>query len=126
MKDAVAALRKDDDVVPSLLAELTAPALPADGLAPDFLLLTWQPVGGCQGEQQQGEQDVDAYRPPGFLRGMLQIPLRLGFFDTAILDQTAVIIVVERLQGLVHRGIGQEDRFTRRAIRMSVPLTDNH
>src|SRR5262245_36734331 len=126
MKDAVEALCKDNDLVPSLLEELTAPALPADGLAPGFLLLTLPPVGGCQGEQQHGEQDVDAYRPPGFLRGMLQIPRLLGFLDPAILDQTAVIIVVERLQGLVHRGIGQEDRFTRRAIRMPVPLTDNH
>ncbi len=44
MKDAVAGLRKDNDLVPGLLEEMASPALPADGLSSIFLLLTWPPM----------------------------------------------------------------------------------
>ena len=54
--------------------------------------------------------------PRGFLGRMAQVPLLLGFLDTAVLDETAVIIVIKGLQGLLHRGIGQEHRFAPRAI----------
>jgi hypothetical protein len=115
MKNAVAVLRKNDHVVPGLLQELTVLAVLADGVSPAFLWLTLPPIGGRQGEQQPGEQDTDPHCPGGFLGWMLQPPLRLALLASAVLDETAVIIGIERLQGLVHRGIGQEDGFARRA-----------
>ena len=118
MKDGIVVLGKDDDLIPGLFQELAAPALPADRLFPHSVLLTLQPVRRRQGEHEQGEQHVHAHRPRRFLGRMLQAPLLLTLFATTILDETAVI-VVERPQRLVHRGIGQEDRSTRRATRES-------
>ena len=43
-----------------------------------------------------------------------------------MLDQTAVIVVVERLQGLLHGGLGQEDGFPPWAIRAPVPRAHYH
>ena len=47
------------------------------GSFPGVVLLTLQPVRRRQGEHQQGEQDVHAHRPRGFLGRMLQTPLLL-------------------------------------------------
>jgi hypothetical protein len=121
MKDAIAALSKHDDQVPALLLELTSPALPADGLSPTLLLLALQPVRRRQGEHQQGEQDVDTHCPGGFLGGMLQAPLLFTLFDTAVLDQTTVVIVIERLQRFCNRGIRQEDGFAPGSIVPIIP-----
>jgi hypothetical protein len=118
MKDAVGAFGKDDDQIPRVPEEPAAPALPADGFSPGFLLLTLQPVRGGQGEQQQGEHDVHAYRPGSFLGWTLQTPLLLTLLDTAILDQTRVIVVVERLQGFVDRGHRSGRLFCRLARRL--------
>ena len=46
MKDAVEPLGKDDDLVPVLLEELPAPALPPDRVCPGVLLLTAQAISG--------------------------------------------------------------------------------
>jgi hypothetical protein len=126
MKDAITALSKHDDQVPALLLELTSPALPADGLSPTLLLLALQPVRRRPGEHQQGEQDVDTHCPGGFLGGMLQALLLFTLFDTAVLDQTTVVIVIERLQRFCNRGIRQEDGFAPRSIVPIIPRADHH
>jgi len=59
MKDAVAVLSKDNHLVPHLLQE---PKPPADRLTRGAFLLTLQPVRRGQGEQQQGEHDMDPHR----------------------------------------------------------------
>ena len=51
---------------------------------------------------------MDPYCSPCFLWWMAQVPRLFGFFDTTVLDQATVIISIERLQGLIHRGVGQE------------------
>ena len=56
------------------------------------------------------------YGPVAFLGGMAQVPRLLRFLDAAVLNEAAVVLVIEGPHGLVHRGIGQEDRFTSRAI----------
>jgi hypothetical protein len=101
MKDAVAILGKDDHVVPGLLHELTAPALPADGLSPTVLVRTWPPIGGRHGEQQPGAQARHSHGSGGVLGWMLQTPLLLALLAIAVLDETAVIIVISNgCQGL--------------------------
>jgi hypothetical protein len=111
MKNAVVVLGKDDAQIPRVLEKLAALALPDDGFSPGVLLLTLAPIGGRQGEHQQGEQDVHAHRACRVLGRMLQTPLVLALLDTVILDEATVDIIVEWLQGLVHQGIGQKDRF---------------
>src|SRR5262245_41931960 len=111
MKDAIVALSKDDHLVPGLLQELAPPVLPADGLASHRLALTLQPIRGRQREQQHGEYHMHPYRPFVFLRGMAQPPLLLRFLDTTVLDEATVVIIIEDLQGLGYRGIGQEHGF---------------
>jgi hypothetical protein len=99
--------------------------LPADRFFSHVVLLTLQTVHRRQGEHQQGEEGVHAHRPRRFLGRMLQAPLLLALLDTAILDQTAIIIIIKGAQGLVHRGIGQEDGFTPRAVFATIPLADD-
>src|SRR4029453_451593 len=101
MKDAVPALSKHDDLVPSLLEELPPPALPTHWLSSQLGLLTAQPVGRRQGKQQEGEHDMDPYRSARFLRLMAQVPLLLGLFDTTVLDEAAVIIIIKGVQRLL-------------------------
>ena len=108
--DAVAALGKHDHLVPVLLEELPAPALPPDRFCPDGAWLTLPPVGRRPREHEQGEHDVDPNCPRGFLGRMAQAPWLLTLLDTAVLDETAIIVVIKWLQGLLHRGIRQEDR----------------
>jgi hypothetical protein len=74
LKDAIVALSKHDHLVAGLLQEL---APPADGLRPDLLWLTRQPVRCRQGKYQHGEHDVHAHRSCGFLGWMLHTPRRL-------------------------------------------------
>src|SRR5919108_3420184 len=126
MKDAVIALGKHDDLLPSPLQELAPPALPADRLTPPVLALTLQPICGGQREHQQREQDMHSHRALSFLGRMPQFPLLLGFLDAAVLNQTAVVIVIKRPQGLVHRGVGQEDHFACWAIVPTMPLAHHH
>jgi hypothetical protein len=126
MKDALAILGKDDDVVSSLFQDLAPPALPTDRVLPHVGMLTLQAVRCPQGAHQYSEDEVHAHRPRRFLGRMLEAPLLLALFDTAMLDQPAVIIVVEGLQGLVHWGIGQEDRFPPWAILVTVPRAYDH
>src|SRR6266850_4576503 len=73
-KDAVEPLGKDDDLVPVLLEELPAPALPPDRVCPGVVWLTPQAIGGSQGEHQQGEHDMHPDGALCFLRWMLQVP----------------------------------------------------
>src|SRR6266850_5857105 len=108
MEDAVPALGAHDDLVAGLLEELALPPLPAHRLSYHRRLLTAQPVGRRQGKHQEGEQDMDPYGSPRFLWRMAQIPLLLGLFDTTVLDEAAIIIVIKGVQRLLHRGIGQE------------------
>ena len=61
-----------------------------------------------------------------FLRGIAQVPLLLHFFDTTVLTQTAIIIVIEDRQGLLHRGIGQQHGFAAGPIVLALPLADHH
>ena len=82
-KDAVAAVSKDDHLVPVLLDELPAPALPPDWVLPGVGLFTLQAIGGRQGEHQQGDHHVHPYGSPRFLRRMLQVPLLLGFLESS-------------------------------------------
>jgi hypothetical protein len=124
MKNALIPLSKDDDLVPSPFHELAAPALPADRLLPGGILLTQQPIGGREGEHQAGEYHMHAYRPRGFLGRMFQVSLLLGFLDTAVLNEAAVIIVIKGLQGLLHRGLGQKDRCAPWPMIAIVPLAD--
>ena len=121
MKDAVAILRKDDDLVPALLQELTSPALPADWLSPGGLSRTWPPLGRGHGAPQPGAPDGHAHRPRRVLGRRLQTPRRLTLLDRALLAQTAVGIIVERLPGLVHRGMGAADGCAPRPIHVTVP-----
>src|SRR5262249_57899640 len=62
----------------------------------------------------------------GLLGGMLQTPLRLTLFETAVLAQTAVVGVVERLPRRRHRGLGQEDRVAPRPLVPMMPRADPH
>jgi hypothetical protein len=126
MKDGIATLGKDDDVIAGLLQELATPAFPTDRLVPRVGLRTLQTIRRRQGEHQQGKQHVDAHGPRGFLRRMFQTPLLLTLLDTAMLDRTAVIIVIEGLPGVLHRGIRQQDGFAPWAIIPPVPLAHDH
>jgi hypothetical protein len=54
---------------------------------------------------------MDPYGSPRVLWRMAQIPLLLGLFDTTVLDEAAIIIVIKGVQRLLHRGIGQEHGF---------------
>ena len=97
MKDAIAALSKHDELLPVLLEKLTSPALPAYWLHPSLERFTSQPIGRRQREHEQGKHDVAPYRPRRFLGWMAQAPLLLAFLDTAVLDETAVIVGIKRL-----------------------------
>jgi hypothetical protein len=57
---------------------------------------------------------------------MLQAPLLFTLFDTAVLNQTTVVIVIERLQRFCNRGIRQEDGFAPRSIVPIIPRADHH
>src|SRR5262245_29730820 len=103
MKDAVPALGKHNDLVAGLLEDLAPPPLPAHRLSSHRYPLTAQPVGHGQGKHQEGEQDMDPYGSPCFLGRMAQVPLLLGLFDTAVLDEAALIIVIKGVQRLLHR-----------------------
>src|SRR5256886_14127977 len=61
-----------------------------------------------------------------FLRRMAQVPRLFGLFDTTVLDEAALIIVIKEVQRLLHRSIGQEDRFTPWAVLVTVPCADDH
>src|SRR5262245_36372351 len=78
-KDAVVALRTDDDLVLGLMQEMTPPALPADRLRPGFNYFTPQPLGCRQPEEEQGAYDVNPRGPRGFLRRMAQAPWVCAF-----------------------------------------------
>src|SRR6266511_1954806 len=121
-REAVPALGKYDDLVPSLFQELASPALPAHRLTPYGFLLTLQPIGGPQRKHQQSEEDMHPHRPRAFLGGMAQVPLLLGFLDAAVLGQTAVIIIIKGLQRLRHPGLGQEHGLVPRPIVLPLPL----
>jgi hypothetical protein len=125
MPDAIVALSPHDHLVAGLLQELAPPALPAEGCRSALLGLTRPPVRPRQGPHQPGQQDVHAPRACGVLGGMLHTPRRLALLQTAMLDQTALIVVVERLPGLLHRRMGQEDRVAPWPIRTSVPWADD-
>jgi hypothetical protein len=114
-KDAVIALGEDDHLLPGLLLELAPPALPADGLSPTLLLLARPPGRRRQGEHQQGQQDVHPHGPRGFLGRTFQTPLWLALLDTALLDETASIVIIKGPQGLIHRSVGQEHGFAPQA-----------
>jgi hypothetical protein len=57
---------------------------------------------------------------------MFQVLWLFGFLDAAVLNEAPVIIVIKRLQGLLHRGIGQEHGFTPWPIVLPMPLADHH
>ena len=114
MEDAIIALGKHDHLVPGLLEELAPPALPTHGLPAGGLLFTPQPIRRGQRKHEPREQHMHPYRPFSFLRRMAQVPLLFRFLDAAVLDQTAVVIVVKRSQGLLYRGVGQENGFAPR------------
>jgi hypothetical protein len=126
MKDTVAVPGKDDDMVPGLLHELAAAALLADRLFAQVVLLSLQAVRRRQRAHPHGEDDVDTHRPGSFLGRMLQAPLLFALLDTAMLDETALVIVIERLQGLLHRGIGQKYGFAPGAKVSPMLLADHH
>ena len=65
---------------------------------------------------------MHSHRPLRFLGRTAEVPLLLGFFDTTVLNQTAVIIIIGRLQGLLHPGIGQNDGFPLGPIVLALPL----
>jgi hypothetical protein len=109
MKDPIVALNRHDDLCTRLRQELTPPALPPGGEPVGCLPLTLQPIGHGQSKQEQGEHDVHPHRPLGFLEWMAQGSLFLGFFDAAIFDQAAFIVVIKWLHGFCDRGVGQED-----------------
>lgn len=88
------------------------PALPADRIVPGGFLLTLEPIRRGQREHQQREDHMHPHRACGFLGGMAQLPLLLGFLNTTVLDETAVIIVIKGLQWLLDQGVRQEPRFT--------------
>jgi hypothetical protein len=101
MKDSVPALGKDDDFVAVLLEQLAAPALPAHRFIPHRRLLRPPAVRGGQRKHRQGEEDVHLDGTFRLLRGMLQVPGLLALFDTAVLDEAAVVIgVKDSLNGL--------------------------
>jgi hypothetical protein len=58
MKDAIAPLGKHYHLLPRLLQELAAPALPAHRLSAHGVALTLQPIRRRQGKHQQGEQHM--------------------------------------------------------------------
>lgn len=124
MKDAVIPSGKHDQLVPVLLLELASPALPAHRFRSQGFLFTLQPVRGRQGEHQQGKRHMYPHGPRGFLRWMFQVPRLLSCLDTAVLNEAAVIIIIKRLQGLRHGGIGQEHRLTPRPIVPPRPCAD--
>jgi hypothetical protein len=125
-KDAVTILGKDHDVSAGLGRELATPALPPDRLVPRVSLRTWPTLGRRQGEPQEGQQHVEAHRPRGFLWRMVHTPRRLTRLETAMLDQTAVIIGIEGRQGVLHRGIGQQDGRAPWAIIPPMPTAHDH
>jgi hypothetical protein len=125
MKDPVVGPGNDDHHVSSLLQELAPPALPAHRLSAGVLWLTWPPIRCGQGEQQQGDHDVHAHRPRGFLGRRFHAPRRLTVLDIAMLYETAIIILKGR-PGPVHRGVGQEHRVAPWPIVPMPPLAPHH
>ena len=87
--------------------DLEALASPADGLTPDGRVLTRQSIGGGQGKHEERQQDRHSHSPRGFLWRMPQHPRLLRFLDAAMLEQTAVVIIITGLQGLSYRSVGQ-------------------
>ncbi len=69
---------------------------------------------------------MHAHRPRRFLGKLLAGPLLLALLDTAMLDQTALIIVVEGLQRVVRRDIGQDSRFASWSIVLTIPVAHHH
>src|SRR5215216_1237661 len=65
-------------------------------------------------------------RAVGLLWGMPQLPRLLGFLDAAVVDEAVIIIIIKRLQWLLHRGVGQEHRFASRAVVPPMSLMDHH
>jgi hypothetical protein len=94
-----------------LLQELASPALPADVPACGGLALIRPPIRGGQGDQQQGEDHEDPHRLFVFLRGMAQLLRLLTRLATTVLNQTAIIVVIKRLQRRVLGGMSQKDSF---------------
>jgi hypothetical protein len=84
--------------------------------------MTLPPIGRRQGKPDLGEQDIHAHHALGSLGGMTQVPWLLGCLDAAVLDETALIVVIERLQGFCDRGIRQEDRVAPRVVVPPTPL----
>src|ERR1700752_2784028 len=126
MKDPIVTLRKHDDLLTRLLQELAAPAWPAHRLPAACLPLARQPIRRGQGEHQQGKQHMHAHRPCRFLWWMTQVPLLLGFLDTTVLDETAVVIILKGLQRLLDRGVRQEHGFATWTIVLPTPLPHHH
>ena len=106
--DAVVALGTHDDLVPVLLEELAPPALPAHRLRPGFNCCTPQPIGRRQPEQEPGQHDVNPHGPRRVLRRRAQAPWLLAFLDTAVLEETALIVVSKGFQRRLHGGMRQE------------------
>ena len=94
-------LGKHDDVVSGPVQELVPPALPAHRCTSEDLVLILSPQRSRQGEYRQGEQHVHSPRSHGVPRRMFKVPLRFGFFDIAVLNESTVVVVIRWLRGLV-------------------------
>jgi hypothetical protein len=115
-----------DDVVAGLFHERAAPTLPPDRLVPEVGVLARQAVRHRQGAQQPRQHEGHAHGPRGVLRWMFHTPRRLTRLDPARLDQTAVIRGLAGLQGLLPRGMSQEDRVAPWAIIPPMPRAADH
>jgi hypothetical protein len=124
--EALVPVGKHDDQGTGLLHELTPPALPADGLTPSGLVLTRQSIGGGQGQHEARHQDRHSHAPRGFLRRMPQHPRLLRVLDAAMLEQTAVVSIIQGRQGLSYRSGGQEHRVAPWPIVTPLPLAHDH
>jgi hypothetical protein len=91
--------------IPGLLEELATPALPADWLAPCGVLITWQPIDRGQHEHQPREDHMHPHGVCMCLRGMARRPRLLGLLETTVLDETAVIVIIQGLQRYLDRGV---------------------
>jgi len=126
LEDAVTSLGTHEHLLPGLFPELAAPTRPADRRWPHVVWLTRSPVRRRQGAPQPRQDAMYADRPGGFRGRRCHTPWLLTRVATAMLHQTAVIILIKRPHGLVHRSLGQEDGLTPGAVRATVPRADDH